>query len=195
MSRLVVATDEKLAEVKDELQLAANFMGFEANSLKIMAHNPALLRSFLGLMGSIMTPNGKVPLELKQMVAYMVSHSSGCRYCQAHTAHGSHNLGVSDEKIQAIWRYEDSSLFTKAERAALALAQSAGLVPNLAKDEHFSVLKKYYDEEAIVEIMGVISAFGFLNRWNDTLATTLEQSPSDFGHSALTESEWSKGKH
>jgi hypothetical protein len=53
-------------------------------------------------------------------------------------------------------------------------------VPNETTDEHFAELKRWYSDEQIVEITGVIALFGWLNRWNDTMATTLEDSPRQF---------------
>ena len=42
--------------------------------------------------------------------------------------------------------------------------------------------------------MGVICLFGWLNRWNDTLATTLEPSPLRFAQRHVGDG-WSPGKH
>jgi alkylhydroperoxidase family enzyme len=47
-------------------------------------------------------------------------------------------------------------------------------------DAHFSELKKHYSEDAIIEIVAVISLFGWLNRWNQTLATELEDTARPF---------------
>jgi alkylhydroperoxidase family enzyme len=44
-------------------------------------------------------------------------------------------------------------------------------VPNAVTDEMFMELRKHWSDEQVVEIVGVISMFGFLNRWNDTFAT------------------------
>jgi hypothetical protein len=41
-------------------------------------------------------------------------------------------------------------------------------------------------DEQVVEIVGVIAMFGFLNRWNDTLATPLEDEPLEFAEKHLT---------
>jgi len=43
MTRLSPATDEQLEASKDLLALAAAAMGFEANSLKVMARQPTIL--------------------------------------------------------------------------------------------------------------------------------------------------------
>jgi alkylhydroperoxidase family enzyme len=75
------------------------------------------------------------------------------------------------------------------------LAVAGACVPNAATDEMFVELKKYWSEEQIVEIVGVIALFGFLNRWNDTLATPLEGEPIGIGEKLLAPHGWSVGKH
>lgn len=184
-----------LDEVKNELDFVAAAMGFEPNSMKIMAHRPNILRGFLALMGAIIGPDAVLDPGLRQMIAHIASSAAGCRYCQAHTAHGADHAGVSQEKIEALWSYADSPLFTEAERAALSLAQAGGSVPNRAEAAHFDALKAHYTDAEMVEITAIIAAFGFLNRWNDTLATTLEDSPLAFAQASLAASGWAVGKH
>jgi hypothetical protein len=43
--------------------------------------------------------------------------------------------------------------------------------------------------------VAVISLFGWLNRWNDTMATELEDEPLAFASQHLTANGWSAGKH
>ena len=184
-----------LHEVKNELDFVAAAMGFEPNSMKIMAHRPNILRGFLALMGAIIGPDAVLDPGLRQMIAHIASSAAGCQYCQAHTAHGADHAGVSQEKIEALWSYADSPAFTEAERAALSLAQAGGSVPNQAEAAHFDALRAHYTDAEMVEITAIIAAFGFLNRWNDTLATTLEDSPLAFAQASLAASGWAVGKH
>ncbi|MBL6761549.1 MAG: carboxymuconolactone decarboxylase family protein [PS1 clade bacterium] len=170
-------------------------MGFEPNSLKIMAHRPEILRGFMALSAAVLGPEAKLAPGLRQMIAYIASAAAGCNYCQAHTAHGAHERGVSAEKIENLWSYETDDLFSDAERAALALAQAAGSVPNRANKAHFDALKPHFTEAEICEIVAVISTFGFLNRWNDTMATPLEESPLAFAEAHLLGSEWKPERH
>ena len=184
-----------LDEVRNELDFVAAAMGFEPNSMKVMAHRPNILRGFLALMGAVIGPDAVLDPGLRQMVAHIASSAAGCRYCQAHTAHGADHAGVSREKIEALWSYTDSPLFTEAERAALSLAQAGGSVPNQVEAAHFDAVKAHFSDAEIVEITAVIAAFGFLNRWNDTLATTLEDSPRAFAQANLGSAGWALGKH
>jgi alkylhydroperoxidase family enzyme len=127
------------------------------------------------------------------LVSLASSMASGCRYCQSHMSNLSSIYHVPDEKIAAVWEMDSSNLFSAAERAALRLAIKAGMVPNEASEEDFDELKKYFDEGQIVEIMASIALFGYLNRWNDTMATQLETLPKDVVKRAV--SGWDEGKH
>jgi alkylhydroperoxidase family enzyme len=124
-----------------------------------------------------------------------VSASAGCRYCQAHTAANSVKAGLPVAKIEALMDYESSAAYSAPERAAIALALAAGQVPNTANREHFDALRLHFSEGAIVEIVAVISLFGWLNRWNDTFASDLEPAPLGFANAHLSVSGWSPGKH
>ena len=47
-------------------------------------------------------------------------------------------------------------------------------------------LHVYWSDDDIVEIMGVIALFGYLNRWNDVMATSLELDASNSNEVAIT---------
>lgn len=98
-------------------------------------------------------------------------------------------------KVEAVYEFETSHLFSAAERAALRLARDAGVVPNASTPEHFAELKRFYSDPQIVELVSVISLFGWLNRWNDTMATELEEEPLTFAGEHLATHGWQAGKH
>ena len=75
------------------------------------------------------------------------------------------------------------------------MAQCAGSVPNAVTDDDMDALKRHFDEDQIVELVGVVCLFGWLNRWNDTMATPLEERPIAFGERHLAQSGWDPAKH
>lgn len=194
MARVDPLLREDLAEHEPMLQMVENTMGFVPNSMLTMGRVPGLLQGFMGLAGGAMM-NDSIGNELKQMVGMLASVGSGCRYCQAHTGHSAQRMGVAPEKLAAIWDFESSDLFTESERAALRLAFHSGQVPNAATDEDFSTAREHYTDQQITAIVAVCAFFGFLNRWNDTMATSLEGHPTHFGQSVLAPSGWVPGKH
>src|SRR3972149_391270 len=158
------------AEILDKFRHYADTRGFTPNSIRTMARRPNIVKAFMALNQAVLY-EGTVSEGLKMLVSLASSMASGCRYCQSHMSNLSSIYQVSDEKIAAVWEMDSSDLFSAAERAALRLAIKAGMVPNEASEEDFDELKKYFDEGQIVEIMASIALFGFLNRWNDTMAT------------------------
>jgi uncharacterized peroxidase-related enzyme len=168
-------------------------MGFLPNSLLTMARRPEILRAVSLLAQAART--GTVSRELKELVALVSSTAAGCRYCQAHTASNATRVGTQADKIANVWSYETSDLFSDEERAALRLAHHASLVPNQATEEDFEELRRYFDDGEIVEIVTVIALFGFLNRWNDTVATDLEPSPFAVASEVIADAGWEPGKH
>ncbi|MEO9469710.1 carboxymuconolactone decarboxylase family protein [Parasphingorhabdus sp.] len=177
------------------MEMARASMGFVPNSFLTMARRPALLQALMPMMGYLVGPGLSIGADLRQMVAYMASYGAGCSYCQAHTSHGAEKNGVAAGKIENLWRYEESDLFTAAEKAALGFAFASGQVPNAVTESHYAALRDHYSEDQILDLAAVVSIFGFLNRWNDTVGTPLEQKPTDFAGSSLTDSGWEPGKH
>ncbi len=168
--------DDLTDRQRDAVIAAEKSMGFIANDALLMVKNPALAASFSSLVSSIYAP-AKVDPGLKRLIGLVSSSAAGCQYCVGHTAHTSVHYGVSDEKLTNVWNFETSEFFDDSERAALRIAMHAGQTPNAVTDEMFASLDEYYDDDAKLEIVAVIALFGFLNRWNSTLATDLESLP------------------
>jgi uncharacterized peroxidase-related enzyme len=169
-------------------------LGLVPESLLTMARRPGIAAAWARLAGEVTGP-GTVDRGLKQLVAYVASATYGCRYCQAHTGERATRFGVDPDKLHDAFEFETSDLFNDAERDALRLARDAALVPNQVTDRHFERLSRHFTEEQIVEIIAVIAMFGWLNRWNDTMATTLEAEPRGWAERELTGAGWEIGKH
>jgi uncharacterized peroxidase-related enzyme len=193
--RLAPLPPEHSPELKEAFDVYRKTLGFVPNSVLIMQRKPKMVKALAQLAAAIWEPDGKVDRGLKRLIAHVASRASGCQYCMAHTAGGAMVFGVDEKKVAAVWDYQTSPLYSAAERAALDVAVAAAQVPNAVTDEMFIALHKYWTDEQIVEIIGTISVFGFLNRWNDTMATPLEDEPIEVGEKLLASHGWSVGKH
>lgn len=169
-------------------------LGYVPNSALTMSLWPELLQAFGGISGTIMQ-SGELNQGLKPLIALISSVAAGCNYCQAHTSSTAVKMGIDAEKVKAVYEFQTSALFTEAERAALTLAWHASLQPNAIKPEDFETAKNHFSDREIVEIIAVASLFGFLNRWNDSFATTLESSPLETAKDLLSDQGWQQGKH
>ena len=77
----------------------------------------------------------------------------------------------------------------------MRLGMAAGTSPNVTEPENFEEMRQHFTDIQIVEILAVISVGGFLNRWNDTIATVTDQESIDFADQVLRPVGWEPGKH
>ncbi len=182
-------------DIQERFTHYRNTRGFTPNSIMTMARRPGIVRAFMQLNQAVLY-EGTVSEELKMLISLIASQAAGCRYCQAHMANLAKIWHASAEKIAAVWDFETSPLFSDAERAALRLALHGAMSPAQATQAHFDAAAEHFDEGEIVEIVASVSLFGFLNRWNDTMATELEELPADVAKETLGVSfGWEPGKH
>jgi len=191
---------DEFPEFENIFRISEDIMGFLPNSMLYMSYNPSLLLTFLMLSKVVLRQKSKISrlekikifgkllisiikrekeedtigAELRWLIAYVASNAAGCTYCQAHTSHSAYRTGVSEQKINEAFTFKESSLFTEKEKSALSIALSGGSTPNRTTKKHFVELNKFFSKKEILEIVSIISIFGFLNRWNDTLKTPLE---------------------
>ena len=179
-------------------ELAAFFnetLGFCPNSVLTMQHRPAISKAFINLNKAVMENQGNVTSALKRMIGWVTSNAAGCRYCQAHTIRAAERYGANQEQLDNIWEYSSHPSFSEAERAALNFALAASVIPNAVNEDIKTNLYKYWNEGEIVEMLGVISLFGYLNRWNDSMGTTIEEDAVESAELYLGKHAWEIGKH
>ena len=179
-------------------ELAAFFnetLGFCPNSVLTMQHRPAISKAFINLNKAVMANEGRVTSALKRMIAWVSSNATGCRYCQAHAIRAAERYGADQEKLDNIWEYRNHPAFSDAERAALDFSLAASQIPNAVDQEIKERLYQHWNEGEVVEMLGVISLFGYLNRWNDSMGTSIEDGAVESGEKYLSKHGWVTGKH
>lgn len=160
-----------------------------------MHHRPQIAYAFIEMNKAVMENHGKVTSALKRMIAYISSNTAGCRYCQAHAIRGAERYGSEQEKLENIWEYRTHSAFSDSEKAALDFAFASPTVPNSVNDDIAENLRKHWNDGEIVEITGVIALFGYLNHWNDSMGTEIENGAVESGEKYLSKKGWTEGKH
>jgi len=184
-------------EDKETQELVTFFnetLGFCPNSVLTMQKKPHLAQAFVNLNKAVMDNAGSISSEFKRIIAYISSNTAGCRYCQAHTIRAAERYGGEKARLEQAWDFENSSLFSEAEKVALRFTIAASSVPVSTSQELEELLQHHWNETDILEIMSVIALFGYLNRWNDVMGTSLEKDAKDSAESLL-QNQWNSGKH
>ena len=150
-------------EVKKLAEFFNETLGFCPNSVLTMQIRPNIAGSFINLNKAVMENNGRVTSSLKRLIAWVSSNASGCRYCQAHSIRAAERYGTDKEQLNNIWDYRTHPSFNEAERIALDFALAASQIPNAVDENLKQRLHDNWDDGEIVEILGVISLFGYLS--------------------------------
>lgn len=195
MAHMTPLPAEMHPELAQEFQVFVDILGFVPNSLLTLQRRPKMVQGFAALTKAVMDPDGEVDLGFKRLLAHFASRAAGCQYCEAHSLIAAEIHGISHEKVAAVWEYQTSPLYTEAERAALDYALGAGSVPNGVDEALMRRVREHWSDDQIVEILAAICLYGFLNRWNDSMATDLEDPAREMGESVLARGGWDGGKH
>jgi uncharacterized peroxidase-related enzyme len=192
---LVNPLPETDPSLKSLVEFYNETLGFCPNSIKTMQLRPHIAAAFIQLNKAVMENHGRVTSVLKRLVAYVSSFTTGCKYCEAHAIRAADRYGASADQLNHIWEYKTHPAFNDAERAALDFSVAASSVPNAVDQEIITNLRSNWDDGEIVEITGVVALFGFLNRWNDSMGTSLEEDALKSGMQYLSSHGWSGSKH
>lgn len=151
---------------------AGERLGVSVNSVHAFAHSEELggaTRDYFESVAKLTV----LPNELRLLIRLAVATANACRYCTAHQRHQLAKLGVSEEKIKAIWSPEGDGLIPR-ERAAIRFAQAitldAGAIP---AEVYADVIREFTPQER-VEVAIVATSMGMLNKLNDALRIPLE---------------------
>ena len=196
MAIVAPLTDEQIdPALRAQIEFFKGPLGLIPNSVRTMARKPHLAQAFTELNKAVMRCEGEVTPEFKRLIGYVTSQVSGCCYCQAHTILGAERFGSTEKRLNSVFNYQNSEHFSEREKAALDFALAAAKVPNEVTETHAANLHQFWSDDDIVEIMGVIALFGYLNRWNDSMGSALEDLPIQIGEKHLKNAGWHTGKH
>ena len=147
------------------------------NNLSAKIDNKSILQDFKleinpGEVHAIMGPNGSGKSTLSNILS------------------GKKGYDVTGEVL-----FENSDLFSRKEKIALKFTHLSSINPIQEDDQLKKRLLDEWSENDVIEIIGVIALFGFLNRWNDIMGTKLEDGAIEHSRNYLSDFGWEIGKH
>jgi AhpD family alkylhydroperoxidase len=137
--------------------------------------NPVLV--FPGAMRALQAlgesaANHGVPKQTLELVHLRASQINGCGLCADMHARDLKKGGETDERLFAVATWRDAPYFSVAERAALALTESATRLNDRSEpvpDEVWDEAARHYDEAGLAALVIAIAA---INAWNRINVTT-----------------------
>ncbi|MFC1933756.1 carboxymuconolactone decarboxylase family protein [Chloroflexota bacterium] len=171
----LLGKDEVSPEVKEIFQKIEDNGARVINLFKAVANSPKVVPHFVRLGNSIV---GRMELypKWRELVILRVARLTGSEYeWMAHTSVAL-ETGVSQEQINTIGDWKDSSAFNDEERAILEYADE--ITRNVSvTDQTFSRLRKFCDEQTIVELTLTAGYYGMLARVLVPLQVEVDEVP------------------
>jgi AhpD family alkylhydroperoxidase len=142
-------------------------MGKEMAPAGILAYNPRFLLPFT-FTAELITGKCQVDRRTRMLATELAAHLNGCGWCVDFGRAGALRAGIPAEKLDQLEEYATSPLFSPAERAALALAESITREVHVA-DKVWDAARAYFSDRELVELVVAVAIETFYNRVNGAL--------------------------
>jgi AhpD family alkylhydroperoxidase len=113
--------------------------------------------------------NSPISPMLRSLVTVRVSQLNGCRFCVDINSATLLKRGVPFEKIEVLNNWEKSDQFTEQERVVLEYAEAVTRQSDAIDEGLVERLKKYFDDDATVELTAVIAFQNLSSNFNRAL--------------------------
>ena len=152
MPRLNYLEDAELtAEARDFLATAERAGSPDPRVLRVLFKSPAGLawyRYWLAL-----SRDGVLPKDLKELCRVKIAFDHTCGYCSTVRSTAARDAGLTEEKIQEVWDFENSDAFSPREKTALRFAHYIKHdVDKADSDAFYGELRQHFSEPEIVEL-------------------------------------------
>jgi len=130
---------------------------------------PKLFAAVATLYGFLDRKHSPLSPALRSLVTVRVSQINWCAFCvDINAATLAKRLG-SLEKIEVLECWNESDLFDEKEKIALEYAEAITYSDRQVDDNLMNKLKNFFDEEAIVELTGLIAFQNMSSKFNSAL--------------------------
>jgi AhpD family alkylhydroperoxidase len=142
------------------------------DSALLWARAPRLFFGVAVLYGMIDRKSSPIDPALRSMITVRVSQINGCSFCVDLNSATLLQRGASLEKVEVLSKWEESDLFNDRECTALGYAEAMTRSDRDVGDEMFMRLRKHFDDDAIVEITGLIAFQNMSSKFNSALGVS-----------------------
>ena len=118
---------------------------------------------------SLVIHQSTLPPAIRELVSLRASQINGCGWCVDHHTKEAAAAGESELRLHLVAAWRETTVFTEAERAALALAEEGTRIADAStgiSDDTWQAVRKHYDEEQVAALIAVIAVINAWNRMN-----------------------------
>jgi AhpD family alkylhydroperoxidase len=116
---------------------------------------------------SLVIAQSPLPTSTQELVGLRASQINGCGWCvDLHTKEAA-ATGETAVRLNLVAAWREATVFTEAERAALALAEEGTRLADAhhgVSDQTWDQVRKHYDDDQIAALVGLVAMINAANR-------------------------------
>jgi AhpD family alkylhydroperoxidase len=136
---------------------------------RLWGRSPKVFVALASLYGALDRRSSPIEPALRSLVTVRVSQINWCTFCVDLNSATVLKRGVDPPKLAALAEFEASPLFSDREKAALGYAEAVTYSDRRVTPEHFARLRRYFNDDAIVELTGLIAFQNLSSKFNAAL--------------------------
>ena len=154
---------------------------------RLWARTPKVFLAEALLYAALDRRSSPIEAALRALVMVRVSQINWCAFCVDINSASVLKRGIDEAKLAALADFEASPLFSEHEKAALAYAEAVTYTDRQPTAEHFARLHRYFDDDAIIELTGLIAFQNLSSKFNAALGVeaqgfcTIGPTPAEIG--------------
>ncbi len=139
---------------------------------RLWGRTPKVFITLALLYGALDRRSSPLEPALRTLVTVRVSQINWCPFCVDINSATALKRGIDEDKLIALADFRDSDRYTARERAALAYAEAVTYTDQQPTPEHFARLRQHFDDDAIIELTGLIAFQNLSSKFNAALGVT-----------------------
>ncbi len=136
---------------------------------RLWGRSPKVFMALTLLYGALDRRSSPLEPALRSLVTVRISQINWCAFCVDINSATLLKRGVDPEKLAELAAFEGSTLFSEREKAALAYAEVVTYSDRQPTGEHFARLRRWFDDDAIIELTGLVAFQNLSSKFNAAL--------------------------
>ena len=116
---------------------------------------------------SLVIHRSSLPRTLQELVSLRASQINGCGWCVDYHTKEAAAAGESASRLHLVAAWRESTVFSEAEQAALALAEEGSRLADAyqgVSDETWAEARKHYDDDQLAALVCLVAMINAANR-------------------------------
>ena len=143
--------------------------GRELEPVRLWARMPAAFLAMSAMYRALDRKSSRIEPALRSLVQVRVSQINECVFCVDLNSFLGLGRGIAEDKLRALPQFEDSTLFSEREKAALAYTEAATRSDLRIDTALVARLRRHFDDQAIVELAALIAYQNMSSKFNAAL--------------------------